>query len=659
MDGACNGCGEKTCIHLVVAAVEASLQPRVAVFIDELAAIMKRLDEKIRIILASGTDLDALVKKGLDHVDVEIDEEKREHLNRLTNLLKELKDLHWRYTSGPTGNGRAALAMTNSTGCSSVWASTYPYNPYPFPWVNHLFQDAPSVAVGIFEGQMRKMKDAFTTIRKTQLELDDAYDASTHDNFFAYFDWRQFTDEEFKLCPPVFATGGDGAMFDIGFQNLSRLLASGKPVRVIVLDTQVYSNTGGQACTSGFISQVSDMAAYGRVQHGKEEDRKEISLLAVAHRGCFVVQTSQASTSHLLSSVLKGLNSKRPAIFTFYTPCQTEHIIGDDASEHAAKLALEGRAFPYMVYDPDAGDSMAERLDLSGNPEASADWPTYTLDYTNADGESESKELPMTTADWAATEGRFRKHFKIINPDKVKGELTLLSEYLELDEAGREGKDPFIYGLSKKNELQQMSIAPEMVTLCETRIALWRELQEMAGLRVSDIVRDTITEQLEDQVEAQLQAIRDEYEAKISNLKSEYPKIFARRLADMLLSGDDSVAAPVKTTAKPVVVTAAAPAVEATTGSVDEDDDDDIITDGPYIDTELCTTCDECTAINSKMFVYNDKKKAYIADASAGNYRQLVEAAERCPAEIIHPGTPLNAKERDLEKWVKRAQPFI
>ena len=66
--------------------------------------------------------------------------------------------------------------------------------------------------------------------------------------------------------------GGDGAMLDIGFQNLSRLLASGKPIRVVVLDTQVYSNTGGQACTSGFTGQVADMSAYGAAQHGKTGD---------------------------------------------------------------------------------------------------------------------------------------------------------------------------------------------------------------------------------------------------------------------------------------------------------------------------------------------------------------------------------------------------
>ena len=148
--------------------------------------------------------------------------------------------------------------MANSTGCSSVWASTYPYNPYPFPWANHLFQDSPSLAIGLFEGHMRKMADAFREVRRASLLASSQYDASRDEPELSLLDWQQFTDDEFDLCPPIVAMGGDGAMLDIGFQNLSRMLASGKPIRAMILDTQVYSNTGGQACTSGFTGQVAE-----------------------------------------------------------------------------------------------------------------------------------------------------------------------------------------------------------------------------------------------------------------------------------------------------------------------------------------------------------------------------------------------------------------
>jgi pyruvate-ferredoxin/flavodoxin oxidoreductase len=78
----------------------------------------------------------------------------------------------------------------------------------------------------------------------------------------------------------------------------------------------------------------------------------------------------------------------------------------------------------------------------------------------------------------------------------------------------------------------------------------------------------------------------------------------------------------------------------------------------PYIETARCTSCDECININKKMFAYDENKQAYIKDKNAGTFAEIVQAAERCTAGIIHPGTPLNKKEKDLDKWIERAQPF-
>ena len=78
----------------------------------------------------------------------------------------------------------------------------------------------------------------------------------------------------------------------------------------------------------------------------------------------------------------------------------------------------------------------------------------------------------------------------------------------------------------------------------------------------------------------------------------------------------------------------------------------------PYIDTIRCTSCDECTSINNKMFAYNEDGLAYIKDPTAGTFKQLVMAAEACAPEIIHPGDPLNPDEKDLDKLIKRAERF-
>ena len=689
-DGSCMGCGEKTDIHLVTAAVEAHMQPKVAAFVEKLEDLIRRLETKISQIVVTHADLENVAEGGEVHVDVAVNEADRERLARLTGLMKTLKDLHWRYTSGPSGRGRAALGISNSTGCSSVWGSTYPYNPYPYPWVNHLFQDAPSIGIGIFEGLMRKMADGFAAVRKAQLELDDAYDPETHEKFFEAFDWQQFTDEEFQMCPPVLVVGGDGAMLDIGFQNVSRLLASGKPLRVIVLDTQVYSNTGGQACTSGFHGQISDMAAYGAARHGKQEQRKEIGLIAMAHRGAFVVQSSQAVPAHLLGSVLRALNSRYPALINLYSPCQAEHGLPDSGSDEAAKLVLESRAFPYFVYDPDAGTTLAERISLDGNPAAEDLWPTYELKYLDDDGQEKTMELPMTVPDWAATEPRFGRHFKKVSRAQWTDDMMPFHEYILLSPEEREGKVPFIYVLEEDRKLGRKLVSEEMVTLTEERMDLWRELQELAGYRVPDPVRQRIALSLEEDFEQKQAALKAEYEAKMEDLKQRYPMLITRRIAEALV-GDGGTAAQgllgglgstatLTATASPAAAPAApAPAATATATAAPaeapaaaeapakeepapapaaEEEEEEAEVMEPYIDTELCTTCGECIAINPKMFAYDENKQAYIKDPHAGTFKELVMAAERCASRVIHPGTPLNPNEPDLDKWIKRAEPF-
>ena len=80
--------------------------------------------------------------------------------------------------------------------------------------------------------------------------------------------------------------------------------------------------------------------------------------------------------------------------------------------------------------------------------------------------------------------------------------------------------------------------------------------------------------------------------------------------------------------------------------------------DEPWLDTAMCTTCDDCMGINKMMFAYNEDKQAYIRDPKAGTYADLVAAAEICPAKCIHPGKPLDPNEPGLEELIARAEPF-
>jgi pyruvate-ferredoxin/flavodoxin oxidoreductase len=78
----------------------------------------------------------------------------------------------------------------------------------------------------------------------------------------------------------------------------------------------------------------------------------------------------------------------------------------------------------------------------------------------------------------------------------------------------------------------------------------------------------------------------------------------------------------------------------------------------PWIDTEQCTACDECTNLNPQIFAYNESKKAYIKNPLGGPYRDLVKSAERCTARVIHPGLPRDRSAKDIEKWIKRGEKF-
>ncbi len=256
--------------------------------------------------------------------------------------------------------GPESIAIVAATGCNTVYGSSYPYNPFLVPWTNSLFENVASDAMGV---RLR---------------------------------WDQIGWQEKRL----WAIGGDGAILDIGFGALSRLLVSGMDVNVLILDTQVYSNTGGQASTGTYTGQDAEMAPFGRAIPGKQERRKEMGTIAMMHPNVFVAQTITADANHFYRSIMAANEFKGPAVVSVYCSCQPEHQIADNMSAHQSRLAKDSRAFPIFIYDPRQGSSIRERLNLQGNPAMKEDW------YKNPKtGE------PIDFIHFARTEGRFAKQF--------------------------------------------------------------------------------------------------------------------------------------------------------------------------------------------------------------------------------------------------------
>jgi pyruvate-ferredoxin/flavodoxin oxidoreductase len=634
-DGACLGCSEKTVLRLFVATVEALMQPRVKAHVTRLDGLIAQLKQQLQQALVGGLDLAHLgdLAEGSDtqlslaelmqrasQSDPRSTAVDPAWLKRVSALIGDLETLRWRYTEGTTGRGRAAMGLINATGCSSVWGSTFPYNPYPFPWANHLFQDSPSLAMGVFEGHMTQMAAGFRLVREAELELAGARASAEDRAALANFDWRHFSDAEYALCPPVVVVGGDGAMYDIGFQNLSRALMSGKPLKVLVLDTQVYSNTGGQACTSGFFGQVSDMAAFGAASQGKQEVRKELGLLAIAHRTSYVMQSSIAHPSHLIEGFIEGLACRTPALFNCYTSCQPEHGIADDAGFAQAKLAVESRAYPLFRYRPDRGATLDQGLDLGGNPAPDADWPRYTLRYQRHGVEREL-DLPLTFADFAASEARFRKHFRTVPAEAWHDGMLPLADYLELSPEAREGRFPYIWHLLPNGETGRLLVSAAMVASCEDRRDFWRLLRGLTRP----------AEAGEGERQALVEQIRAELLAKLGQ-------------SLLQLSGDAGAEAQV--TAAPAAASSA-PAASNEGAAM-----------APWIDSQSCSACDECVRLNPRIFAYNSAGKATIKDPKGGPYSDLVKAAERCKEGVIHPGLPRDRSDPELQRWIARGEKY-
>jgi pyruvate-ferredoxin/flavodoxin oxidoreductase len=390
-------------------------------------------------------------------------------------------------------------------------------------------------------------------------------------------------------------------MYDTGFQNLSRLMASGLNVKVLVVDTGVYSNTGGQTSTAGPQGQIADLSPYGKVSDGKQEARKELALVAMVHRTTYVLQGSTADANHLISGYVEGLNFNGPAVFNVYCACPPEHIIPDDAGVAHSIMARDSRMYPQFKFHPHNGKKpWRECLSLEGNPDIELDWPTYELAYKNVYGETEKMVLPFTFANFAVTEGRFKNHFKNEKAEAWTPEMVSLAEYLDLEDDAQEGLVPYILGVDTDEHLIRITLSRTMVKSCADRKSFWRLLKEIAGLDPTS-------------PNASQRATRGEPLPAVD--EAEIPK----------------TEIPVEKVASKIVT----------------------------IDTENCTVCEKCFKINKKIFGKREEDgKAIVLNPKAGTFAEIVKASEECKEKLIHPGMPQNPSEKNLEKLTEKAKKF-
>ena len=515
-DGACAGCGEKSVLHAVSSLTEALMRPRFHAKADRLeakAAQVKATGAE-RIAALEAADAAGLTRwrQAVAHLVMgmggESDEDTRLRMSAQpeksdAELLEALalvmetdaynhRDIQ--ATDGRLANGMSVMAMGAHTGCNTVYGSTPPNNPHPYPWMNSLFQDGATVA-WLF-GESFIMDHARRSVIPERLadallERDEA-SLSAEEHFrLTHFTDSDMSEREIGELPKAWAIGGDGGMGDIGFQNVSKVVLQNRPnVKLLMLDTQVYSNTGGQNSDSSPSPGGFDMNQFGDATQGKNTEKKSLAeIFTVGHGSPFVAQVSMANAPRLYQAILDALDYRGAAYLQSFTTCQPEHGVADDMATIQAQRARDSRGIPEFDFNPARGESHAEALNLKGNPSVKSDW-------WEARTKDRKGHYTYTIAHWAATEARFRRHFKALKPGESEGRIELQAMLLRITQqdvvhrrhldAGHRAFVPdfgvFVKVEQEDGSWREMAMSRQMVIYCIERRKSWRMLQSQAGI---------------------------------------------------------------------------------------------------------------------------------------------------------------------------------
>ena len=521
------------------------------------------------------------------------------------------------------------------------------------PAIEVIDSDDPcTTAAEVFKRDAASFARLFTAVRIAALEIDDSYNATVHDSWFAGFDWQAFTKEEMQLQTPVVALVSADHLAGDGLPSFSRLLGSRMPVHVLSW-IRAYDNPGAKRGDDPFDSYRFELAYFG-----------------VGHRQVVVAQTSAARHEDLLAGFLCALDSNRASLHLINrgTQSKTKKRLLDPW--FVASAALESRAHPFILVNPDAGDHAAERVSFGGNPQPEKDWPVEKLEYRAADGELTEMDLAFTFADYALLMPALHGHFRMVPAGFESDDLIPVDQYLDLEDEVIDRRIPYIWGIDDQGVLTRLVVSRPLVFACRDRLNYWRTLQELAGIHnfyVEEAIERVVKEQQAAEA-AEREQLLKAHEEQLESVRSEAAGEVMGQLVDVLMGADlsDLVgagsqhatmpakrAADIEVPAEPVSESA-----EAEAAAAPEPEEEELSFDEPWLDTALCTTCDDCMSINKMMFVYNDNKQAVLRDPKAGTYADLVAAAEICPAKCIHPGKPLDPNEPGLDELIARAEPF-
>lgn len=276
------------------------------------------------------------------------------------------------------------MFISNATGCSSIWGGPAAASPYTTnkegrgpAWTNSLFEDNAEHGLGMHLGHKAirdLLKDQVTEIMEDSRSTEkfraaakawlDTYEDSTDNAEPSKALIKQLEDTSAAGCPVAAAVlekkqyiakksmwlfGGDGWAYDIGYGGLDHVLASGENVNVFVFDTEVYSNTGGQASKASNIGQVAQFAAAG-----KAIAKKSLAEIAMSYGYVYVAQIAMgANPAQTIKAIEEAEKYHGPSLIIGYSPCEMHSIKGGMANCQAEmKRAVECGYWNLFRYNP-------------------------------------------------------------------------------------------------------------------------------------------------------------------------------------------------------------------------------------------------------------------------------------------------------------------
>ena len=255
------------------------------------------------------------------------------------------------------------LVIANATGCSSIYGASQPSMPYSVSWANSLFEDNAEFGLGIDVGY-NVLKDRLKTILKTSdlsIEneqllnkwLENENDIDISKEFLSKFDFSEAIEAErlkkYVMPKSTWIIGGDGWAYDIGFSGIDQVLSSNQNINILVLDTEVYSNTGGQKSKSTRNGATAKFAS-----SGKTTSKKDLARIAMCYDNVYVASICLGGNMKQTIDALKeAYNHDGPSIVIAYAPCITHGIkSGMQNSIKEEKLAVESGYYPIFRYEP-------------------------------------------------------------------------------------------------------------------------------------------------------------------------------------------------------------------------------------------------------------------------------------------------------------------